>query len=437
MNIASRDLWAPVYNKAFNDIMSDAHEHERWTFPGGRASCKSSFISLVVVLLIVMFPRYNAVIVRKTSKSMRYSVWEQIVWAIKALHLPIAVGTRDAGFKIPKSRTAALPIVYRRKNGDEQNILFVGLDDPEKSKSMKISSGYIAILWIEEKTEVEPSDLHNLKLSTLRGGDRFYTFESFNPPSAIRHWCNAELREDDPRRMIVRTTYLDIPEDKRLAWLGETILNDIETTKKNNKKIYENIFLGIATGTGRVVFENVQLKEITDEQIKSWNGETLQGIDWGYFPDPYAYGSMFYDATEQTLYIWDELYLYKHGNWEAFEATREHMEKHGMSIYDDRQTADSAEPKSVADFHKWGGDTRGAIKGKGSRDAGFKWLQGLRAIIIDPIRAPHAADEFTLYEHEIDRRTGEILSGYPEGQPDHFIALTRYATEREWRHAGA
>ena len=53
------------------------------------------------------------------------------------------------------------------------------------------------------------------------------------------------------------------------------------------------------------------------------------------------------------------------------------------------------------------------------------------------MRAPHAADEFTLYEHEIDRRTGEILSGYPEGQPDHFIALTRYATEREWRHAGA
>ena len=79
----------------------------------------------------------------------------------------------------------------------------------------------------------------------------------------------------------------------------------------------------------------------------------------------------------------------------------------------------------------------GAIKGKGSRDAGFKWLQGLAAIIIDPVRAPHAADEFTLYEYDIDKRTGEILSGYPEGQPDHFLALTRYATEKEWRRAGA
>ena len=430
MNINTAELFAPVYNRAFKSIMN--HTLERWTFDGGRASCKSSFISICIVILIVLFPNYNAVIVRRFSKSMRYSVFEQIVWAIDKLHMRRSKG-KTQGFKIPRSRTAALPITYIRKNGKEQQILFVGLDDPEKSKSMKISTGYIAILWVEEKTEVDPADLQNLKISALRGGDIFYMFESYNPPSATRHWCNAEARQHDPRRMLIHTTYLDIPPE----WLGDMILHDIEQTKQNNPRAYENIYLGKATGTGRTIFENVQLKEITAETIESWNGETWQGIDWGYFPDPYAYGSMYYDAKNATLYIWDELYLYKHGNYEAFEATREHMEAHGMSIYDDRQTADSAEPKSVADFRKWGGDTRGAIKGKGSRDAGFKWLQGLKAIVIDPARAPHAADEFTLYEHEIDKRTGEILSGYPEGQPDHYIALTRYATEHEWRHAGA
>ena len=430
MNINTAELFAPVYNRAFKSIMN--HTHERWTFDGGRASCKSSFISICIVILIVLFPNYNAVIVRRFSKSMRYSVFEQIVWAIDKLHLRRSKG-KSAGFKIPRSRTAALPITYIRKNGKEQQILFVGLDDPEKSKSMKISTGYIAILWVEEKTEVDPADLQNLKISALRGGDIFYMFESYNPPSATRHWCNAEVRQYDPRRMVIHTTYLDIQPE----WLGDMIMHDIEQMKKNNPRGFENIYLGKATGTGRNIFENIQLRKITDEEIASWNGETWQGIDWGYFPDPYAYGSMYYDAKNATLYIWDELYLYKHGNYEAFEATREHMEAHGMSIYDDRQTADSAEPKSVADFRKWGGDTRGAIKGKGSRDAGFKWLQGLKAIVIDPARAPHAADEFTLYEHEIDKRTGEILSGYPEGQPDHYIALTRYATEHEWRHAGA
>lgn len=356
MNINTAELFAPVYNRPFKSIMN--HTKERWTFPGGRASCKSSFISICVVILIVLFPNYNAVVVRKHKNTLRYSVFEQIVWAIDKLHLRRSNG-KKAGFKIPKSKTAALPIVYIRKNGKEQNILFVGLDDAEKSKSMKISNGYIAILWCEEKTEVEPADLQNLKISALRGGNTFYMFESYNPPSAIRHWCNIEARTEDPYRMVVHTTYLDIPRE----WLGESILHDIEQTKRTNKRAYENIYLGIATGTGKNVFENVRLEEITDEMINTWD-TTLQGIDWGYFPDPYAYGSMHYDARKNTLYIWDELYLWKHGNYEAFEATREHMEAHNMSIFEDRQTADSAEPKSVADFHKWGGNTRGAIREK-------------------------------------------------------------------------
>ena len=129
--------------------------------------------------------------------------------------------------------------------------------------------------------------------------------------------------------------------------------------------------------------------------------------------------------------------MLKAGNRETYEATSERMKEHGLDITLDRITADSAEPKSVADWRNWGAATRGAIKGVGSRNAGFKWLQSLSKIIIDPRRTPHAADEFTLYEYEMDHRTGEVLTGYPEGQPDHFLALTRYATEQYWKHAGA
>lgn len=422
MRIKSGELFAGVYNAAFKSIIN--HDKERWTFLGGRASCKSSFISICIIILIVLNPNYNALIIRRTAKSLRLSVFEQIKWAIEKLHIK--------GFTIPRSRTAALPITYTRANGKVQHIIFAGCDDPEKLKSIKVSHGYIAILWVEEKTEVEPDVLQNVKISALRGGDIFYMFESYNPPSAVRHWCNAEARIDDPRRMIVHTTYKDIPP----SWLGEAILHDIEETQKNRPRAYENIYLGIATGTGRQVFENVTLRDITDEELNQFD-EVLHGVDWGYYPDPYAYGAVYYDRSGHRLYILDELYLYKHGNWEAFEKTRQHMETAGFNIYDDRITADSAEPKSVADYRNWGANCRGALKGKGSRDAGYKWLQGLNEIIIDPRRTPHAADEFTLYEYEIDKKTGEILEGYPEGQPDHFIALTRYTTERTWRKAGA
>lgn len=423
MTIKSNSIFARVYNSTFRHIT--AHKYERYTFTGGRASCKSSFISLVIVILIVMFPNYNALIIRKTANTLRRSVFEQIVWAINKLGL--------AGrFKIPKSQTAALPITYTRKDGRTQYIIFAGSDDPEKLKSIKVAQGYFAILWVEEKTEFKPQELQNIKISALRGGNKYYIFESFNPPSATRHWCNAEARQDDPNRLVIHTTYEDIPRE----WLGDAILHDIEQTKKNNPKAYENIYLGIATGTGRNIFENITLREITDDEIGKYD-YFYNGVDFGYYPDPFAFVAMSYNEKEARLYIFDELFLLKHGNFEAYNALKKHMEAQGQDIGSDRITADSAEPKSIADFRNFGADMRGAIKGRGSLEAGFKWLQSLHEIVIDPARAPHAADEFTLYEYEIDKRTGEIMTGYPQGQPDHALAAVRYALEEVWRHGGA
>lgn len=422
MKIDSNTIFATTYNNAFRAIMK--HSKERYTFTGGRASCKSSFISLVIVILIVMFPSYNALILRKTAKTLRRSVFEQIVWAINKLGL-------TAHFKIPKSQTAALPISYIRKNGQTQYIIFAGSDDPEKLKSIKVSSGYFAILWVEERTELTPAELQNIKISVLRGGKTFYIFESYNPPSAARHWCNREAATHDPNRMVIHTTYKDIPRE----WLGDAILHDIERTKQNNLRAYENIYLGIVTGTGQNVFENVKLREITDEEIAAFD-YLYNGLDWGYYPDPFAFSTSAFSASKQTLYIFDELYMNKQGNYEAFQKLSKHMEAHGMNIARDRITADSAELKSIADFRTWGGNVRGAIKGIGSREAGFKWLQGLKKIVIDPARCPHIADEFTLFEYEIDKRTGEIMSGYPQGQPDHGIDTVRYSLETIWRHGG-
>lgn len=406
------------------------HEKERYTFTGGRASTKSSFISIVIVVLITMFPKLNALVVRKTAKTLRRSVFEQIVWAIDKLHLRYTK-ERKTGFKIPKSEVSALPITYIRKDGTKQQIIFAGCDDPEKIKSIKVSQGYFGILWVEEKTEFTPADLQTVRISALRGGDTFYIFESYNPPSAARHWCNREAATYDPNRVVIHTTYLDIPPE----WLGAAILHDIEQTKATNKRAYENIYLGLATGSGQNIFENVELREITDEEIAAFDF-LYCGIDWGYYPDPFTFSVSSYNAPKQELFIFDELYLNKRGNYDAFQDLTKHMEIAGLDIANDRITADSAEPKSIADFRSWGGNVRGAIKGIGSRDTSFKWLQGLKKIVIDPRRCPRMADEFTLYEHEIDKRTGEIMSGYPDGQPDHGIDSIRYALEEVWRHGG-
>lgn len=431
MTIKSDGLFAQKYNPLFRAVMNG--EYTEYTLTGGRGSCKSSFVSICIVLLIAMFPNFNALIVRKNANTLRTSVYEQIVWAIEKL------GLRHR-FKIPKSNTSALPIVFLRKNGAKQYIIFRGCDNPEKIKSIKIAQGYFALIWFEEKTEFTQAEIQSIKVSAMRGGEKFFVFESFNPPSAARHWCNADARTEKKGRIVFHTTYLDIPRE----WLGDAILEEIEHTKKTNERLYRNIFLGEPTGTGRNVFENVTLREIPDEEIASFDF-VYGGIDWGYYPDPFMYVRMAYDAPRATLYIFDELKLYKHGNIQASEALKAHLaEWHGtgedgkctVDFMADRITADSAEPKSVGDFRQFGWNIRGAVKGAGSLNAGFKWLQGLSEIVIDLARCPSAADEFALYEHEMDRRTGEVLSGYPQGQPDHAMAAVRYAMETVWHHAG-
>ena len=431
MKINSGELFSSSYNKAFRAIMD--HHYERFTFAGGRASGKSSFVSLMLVLLIVQNPTFNAVVLRKYANTLRRSVFEQIVWAIHALHL-------QDHFKVPRSSTAALPIVFQRADGKQQQILFTGCDDPEKLKSLKTAQGYFAIMWCEEKTEFTEYELQQARISILRGGTAFWLFETYNPPSAARHWCNTESRIADPLRLVVRTTYLDVPP----SWLGEAILHDIEHTRATNERAYRNVYLGEATGSGLNVFENVALGRIGDDTIAGFD-VVYHGIDWGYYPDPFQYVACALRGDE--LFVFDELTLLKAGNLQAFEALSEHMNQtrqatsQGVHFTEDaiateRITADSAEPKSVADFRSFGGNVRGAIKGMGSRDAGYKWLASLAAIHIDDQRCPHAADEFSLLEYDTDRKTGEVISGYPTGQADHTIDAVRYATEQVWRHGG-
>ncbi|WP_147613023.1 PBSX family phage terminase large subunit [Treponema pectinovorum] len=421
MTIKSNTLFAKKYNKIFRWVMN--HEYTEYTLTGGRGSCKSSFISLCIVTLIVMFPEFNALIIRKHANTLRTSVYEQIVWAIEKLGLK--------RFKIPESTTSALPIVYKRKNGAKQYIIFRGCDNTEKIKSIKIAKGYFGLIWFEEKTEFTPREIQNVKVSAMRGGSKFYVFESYNPSSATRHWCNTDARTHKKDRIVFHTTYLDIFRE----WLGEAILNEIEYTKENDERAYRNIFLGEATGTGRNVFENLEMRPITEEE-KSTFDFIYSGVDFGYYPDPFAFVSMSYNAKERVLYIFDELFLLKHGNFEAFEKLKSHLKEQGLSIATQRITADSAEPKSIADFRKFGSDMRGAIKGRGSLEAGFKWLASLKKIVIDNQKCPKSCDEFSLYEYEIDKKTGEIMQGYPQGQPDHAMAAVRYALESVWRHAG-
>lgn len=187
--------------------------------------------------------------------------------------------------------------------------------------------------------------------------------------------------------------------------------------------------MGNETGDGGNVFENLEIREITDDEIKHFD-RIHRGIDWGWYPDPFHYSKMHFDAARRILYIFDEYRCNKKTNQKTWKIL--HEEK-GVGN-DDLITADSSEKKSIGDYKDYGALIRGADKGPDSVEYSMKWLAGLAKIVIDPVRCPKTAEEFEGYELEQDK-DGNYITGYPD-KDNHAIDAVRYALERIWKRKG-
>lgn len=437
IDINMKDVIIPMYKDVLKDILN--HDHTHYTFPGGRGSTKSSFISEAIPLIMLSNPNVHALVFRKVGNTMKNSVWAQIVWGIEKLGLtPL--------FHIPKS--IANPIVLKQTG---QQILFFGLDDPMKIKSVKLPFGYIGITWFEELDQYSgEKELRTVLQSTMRGGEKFWDFRSFNPPISNMNWANqyavdALARENT---LVTKNTYLDVPEH----WLGQAFIDEAEDLKKTNPKAYEHEYLGIPVGTGGNVFENVEPLYMTDEFISHFD-TIYSGIDWGWFPDVFAFVKCHFDAARRNLYIFAEYRVNKMSNRNTFDKLYNELTLYSEEFLtqareidgsirqrhflekDEIVTADSAEPKSISDYKSYGGyGCRPAEKGPDSVNYSMKWLQSLNHIYIDPNRCPGTLKEFVEYEYDRDK-DDEVISGYPDAN-NHSIDACRYALERLWKRKG-
>lgn len=379
---------------------------------GGRGGAKSSYISIELLLLLLKHPTIHACVFRRVGNTLRTTVYAQICWAIAALGL-------TSKFKCTVS---PMECVYLPTG---QKIMFFGMDDPGKVKSIKVPFGYIGIDWFEELDQFDgPEQIRNVEQSTLRGGPFSFTFKSFNPPAMARNWANRYVLESKPGKMVHHSTYLTTPKD----WLGPRFLADAEHLKETNPTGYKHEYLGEVVGSGNAVFENIRIEPISDKQIGGFDYRYF-GQDWGWYPDPNQFVASCYESGSKTLYIYEEF----RGNRQSNAAWAEKIKHHK----DDLIIADpgSGGDRNVADFRSYGFRMREAIKGPGSVEYGIKWLQSLNAIVIDPDRCPYTAQEFSEYEYEIDPKTNEVLEGYPDAA-NHSIDATRYALEPVWKRRG-
>lgn len=409
IDIRLKDIIAPSFYEVHRDIK--AHGHTEYTLDGGRGSGKSSFAGIEVVLALKRNPTMHALVCRRIKDTLKDSVYAQIAWAIDMLGLTEEFECKKSPLEIVKRSTG-------------QTIYFRGADDPGKIKSIKPPFGYIGVIWFEELDQFHgDAEIRDIEQSVMRGGNSFYVFKTFNPPISSANWANKYVLTPKASRLTHHSCYLDMPR----AWLGKPFFDEAEHLRDTNPTAYRHEYLGEVTGNGGSVFENLQIRTITDEEIAAFD-RIYNGIDWGWYPDPFRFERMHYDAARRTLYIFDEYSANKQTNEQTATAVKART-RDGEII-----TADAAEMKSVGDYRAFGLRCMAAVKGPGSVEAGIKWLQGLTAIVIDPARCPKAAEEFSGYEYE-RTRDGEVISAYPDAN-NHAIDAVRYAMERVWRRKG-
>lgn len=349
----------------------------------------------------------HCVCYRKVFGTCEQSVYSQLEWAIDKLNLGGKWILKKSPLKIVRVDTG-------------QMILFRGLDDPLKSKSLKAPFSFFRYLWFEEAAEFDGiAEIRNVSQSIHRGGFDFQTFFSYNPPETSACWINKEMTKLEAADATLKRYHSDYRTVPR-TWLGEQFFAEAEVLKRANYRAWRHEYLGEITGNGGTVFPNVVAREVTDEEIRHFSN-LHWGCDFGTV-DPTVLIGMEFDRYNYRLIIFAEVY---ESNMMLDRMEKLFKETHFGYEY---IRADCAAKQMIMELDARGLPMLRAEKGPDSIMHGVKWLQNLREIVIDPKRCPHTYDEFSVYEYEKSKLTGEFTAKLPDHN-NHAIDACRYAVE--------
>lgn len=369
---------------------------------GSRASKKSTTTAMNLIYRIMEYPESNALVVRKTYRTLLDSCFAQLKWAVNRL------GVKDYfDFKL-----SPLEIIYKPTG---QKILFRGLDDPLKVTSVTVEVGSLCFLWIEEAYEIMSEADFDMLDESIRGEVPKGHFKqitlTFNPWNE-RHWIKGRFFDKLDKDVLAITTNYTCNE-----WLDRSDLNVFERMKENNPRRYQVAGLGNWGIVDGLIYENFEERLFTLEEIKDY--KTVAGLDFGYTNDPTAFFIGFLDKKGSVLYVWDEMYSKGLSNKKIYENIK------NMGYSKEKITGDSAEPKSIDELKGYGLRIKGAKKGKDSILNGIQWIQDLK-IIIHP-RCNNFLTEISNYQWDKDK-FGKALNR-PIDDFNHLLDAMRYALE--------
>jgi phage terminase large subunit len=286
---------------------------------------------------------------------------------------------------------------YHNKSSNEYHlngnlVEFISLDQPQKIRGRKRN-----LLYINEGNELFYEDWQQL---VFRTDGRIII--DYNPSDSF-HWIYDRVipREDCD---FYQTTYRDNP------FLDKSIVEEIERLRDTDEDYWRIYGLGERGMSRATIFQFGQAEIPADAKLISY------GLDFGYTNDPTALVAVY--QLDNHLYL-DEL-IYRTG------LTNRDIHSHFQSFSLDRRDevfADSAEPKSIDELHRFGWNVKPTVKGADSVNSGIDILKRHK-LFVTP-RSSNLIKELQNYKW-VEDKNGNLLNK-PIDAFNHGIDAARYA----------
>lgn len=361
---------------------------------GGRGSGKSEFAARKIVLRCQKEGNHRVLILRKVRSRLRESVLEVVMRVLSDMGQPFEYNKTDR------------VLTFFSSEGKKNEILFDGLDDPEKIKSIK----GLTMIWIEEATEFTERDFTTVDLCLREPGPAYHqVILSFNPEEAEAAWLKERFFDQvDPKAFVHHSTIMDNP----IKEVRDLYLPLLDELKVKDETLYAIYRLGLwAVPKGKIYnWPGADLPDIKFDEV-------FYGGDFGFSIDPAVVVRVYRKADQ----FWVKELIYERGLTNAMLGARMRAEGIGPR---DVVYFDSSEPKSIQEIYEMGFNVKPADKGPDSVRAGIDFLISQNISIVTG--SPKIVEEHRTYKWREDKN-GKVLRGEPVKFNDHAMDAIRYA----------
>ena len=386
-----------VFNKHIYDQLNDYSTYTEVHYGGASSGKSHGVVQKIVLKALKEWEKPRRVLfLRKVAATVKDSIFEDVIACLGTFGVLAYCRVNMSDYRI------TLP--------NQAQLIFKGMDNPEKIKSIKGLSDIV----MEEATEFTIDDYTQL---TLRLREKAHKdkqiYLMFNPVSKVNWVFNYFFVNNHENTKIFQSTYKDN------RFLDETVKANIEDLANRNPAYYKIYALGEFATLDKLVFPRYEKRLLNREELA--HVPSYFGLDFGFVNDPSAFIHLKVDEPNKRIYFLEEYTRKGLLNDKIAEAIK------NLGYAKEVITADSAEKKSIAEIRRQGiSRIREAKKGPDSIIQGIQFLSQYDFIVDE--RCVKLLEELENYTWVKDKHTNEYTNK-PVDSYNHVLDACRYAVE--------